>query len=199
MKFRQFGAALALASTIVFAPTAAQAAIQIDGSLGPTNPTVTTRLFRDGNASTCGSPKAFPGTFGSGPLAYQTHTVYNTGPSQCVTVNVDVGTCGTNVFVGAYLGSVDPGNLGTNYLADQGSSVTQPFSFVAPAGSTIALLVTNTSGVPTPACTYTITSSELMAAAAPTEPVAVPTLAELALLLLSGLLALVTMAQLRRR
>lgn len=190
---------LVLACCLPLLVSQVHAAINIAGTLTDTDPTTSSRLLRDGVVSTCAAPKGFPGTFGTGPFAYDTHTAYNPGASQCVTVNVDVDTCGTNVFVAAYLGSVDPTNLATNYLADQGSSVTGAFRFIAPANSAIAFLVTSTSSVPT-SCSYTITSTELMPTQAASLPVqAVPTLTEWTLLLLSTLLAGVAFRRVQRR
>ena len=169
-----------LLNALLWAAPVAHAAITINGTVS-TSTTLPTRLFRDGVPSSCGATKAFPGTFGSGPNGYTTHTVTNPGAAQCVTVNVDIGTCGTNVFVAAYLGAFNPANLSANYLADQGSSLTGSFSFTAPAGSTITLMASNTGSVQ--ACNYTIASTELMPAAAP-----VPALTTWALLGLSLLM-----------
>lgn len=171
-----------LLNALLWAAPVAHAAITINGTVS-TSTSLPSRLFRDAMPSSCGSPKTFPGTFGSGTYGYTTHTVTNPGAAQCVTVNVDVGTCDTNVFVAAYLGAFDPANLSANYLADQGSSLTGSFSFTAPAGSTITLMASNTSYVQ--ACTYTITSAELMPAAAPAP---VPTLTTWTLLALSLLM-----------
>ena len=141
-----------IVGALAFAP-AADANITINGTLSATDPSLTVaRVFRDGIASTCASAKAFPGTVPGSPFQYDAYTVHNSGPSRFVTVNVDVGTCGTNVFTTAYSGSFNPANLATNYVADQGSSATQPFSFVASANGTYVLMVsatqTGTAGMP---------------------------------------------------
>jgi hypothetical protein len=68
----------------------------------------------------------------------------NTGATQCVTVDINTACTGTNfIFTTAYLGSFDPTNLCTNYLADEGASPnpTQPFSFNIDDGQTFVLVV----------------------------------------------------------
>lgn len=171
-----------LLNALLWAAPVAHAAVTLNGTVNM-SATLPTRLLRDAVPSSCGSPKTFPGTFGSGTFGYTTHTVYNPGAAQCVTINVDVGTCGANVFVAAYLGAFNPANLSANYLADQGSSATGSFSFTAPAGSTITLMASNTSAVA--ACNYTITSTQLMPNAV---PVPVPALTTWTLLALSLLM-----------
>jgi hypothetical protein len=65
----------------------------------------------------------------------------------CITVNMDVGTCGTNVFPAAFLGDFDPtwGDAPTTYLGDSGSSVTGPWSFPVSAGDSFVIAFTNSS------------------------------------------------------
>lgn len=150
-------------------PTGAATCPTINGALGSGSPdwpsttqTQTARLFRDGIASTCAAPKACPGAFSSGTFTTDAYTFSNqTGSSQCVTVNFDPnaggGLCGTNVHAIAYLGSYDPNNFCNNYLADVGSSVTQPFSFTVPNGSSFVVVIgANNSGVGV-GCTYQFT------------------------------------------
>ena len=93
------------------------------------------------------APKVCPGVLGDGlPRHYDSHTFTNTtGSTQCVTVDMDAMTCtGTNfIFFQAYLGSFDPTNLCTNYLADSGSSPnpTASFSFNLDDGQTVVIVV----------------------------------------------------------
>ena len=185
--------ALGVAAVGVSAPV--QAAITINGSLDPSGSVLPTRIYRDSVPSTCGSAKAFPGTTGTGPYAYSTHTasVPSGGGSQCITVSVDVGTCDTTVFVAAYQGAFDPANLATNYLGDQGSSVTGSFSFMAPAGSTITLMASKTTGAVS--CNYSITSAELN----PSAIAAVPALGAGGLAVLGMVAAGLGLAGARRR
>lgn len=111
------------------------------------------RVFRDGLASTCAAPKAFPGPISIGTQNnYETHTFTAVPADTCVTVNFDVGTCGTGVFAVAYINSYNPANLGQNYLADLGASLTQSFSFVVPTGNQLVLVATSVSGSAT--CSY---------------------------------------------
>jgi hypothetical protein len=80
------------------------------------------------------------------PRHYDSHSfTNNTGSTQCVTVDTDAMTCtGANfIFFQAYLGSFDPNNLCTNYLADAGLSgdPTGSFSFNLDAGQTVVIVV----------------------------------------------------------
>jgi hypothetical protein len=95
------------------------------------------------------TPKTCPGPFGDGlQHHYDSYTVTNTtGSTQCVSVDASTSCVGTNpIFVVAYLGSLDPTNLCTNYLADQGSSPDPsappgPFSFELADGQTVVIVV----------------------------------------------------------
>ena len=113
----------------------------IAGSWDGTEDTQTNRLFRDGVASTCAAPKAFPGTFTSGTQLYETFSFLNAGPEDCVTIDVTVSSADTHFSV--YLGSYDPTNLALNYLGDIGSSESQAFSVVVPGFSQF-VVVANT-------------------------------------------------------
>ncbi|MCI0489947.1 MAG: hypothetical protein L0229_25420 [Blastocatellia bacterium] len=133
--------------------------IPVNGTLGsgsPDWPFVTglqtpNRIFRDGIASTCAVPKVCPGTFGSGSFNFDAYTFTNeTADPQCVTVNFDPNAGGNpggvNLHAVAYLGTYEA-VVCTNYLADVGSSVTQPFSFTVPGGSDfVVVIVENTAG-----------------------------------------------------
>ena len=103
-------------------------------------------MDQDGVASTCNMPKACPG--GGGPSVPYVAFPFtnNTGADACVTVNVTSPCTGNSrAVVGAYLGSFDPNNICTNYLADPGanlgSGTTVTFSFIAPAGETFVIVV----------------------------------------------------------
>jgi hypothetical protein len=128
-------------------PTGTPGGCTVNGVIDGSDPTQTDRMFRDGIASTCAAPKVCPGVLGDGlPRHYDSYTFTNTtGATQCVTVDVDAMTCtGTNfIFVEAYLGSFDPTNLCTNYLADIGGSPnpTGSFSFDLADGQTVVLVV----------------------------------------------------------
>ena len=107
----------------------------INGSLDPSDPTQSDRLFRSGIPQTC-PPSTTCAIFGDPtPRHYDAYPFTNTtGATQCVTVNTDTACTGTNfTFVAAYLGSFDPNNICTNWIGDSGSSpdvgVPAPFSF----------------------------------------------------------------------
>jgi hypothetical protein len=124
------------------------------------DPLAPTRLFRDGVPSDCVAPKAFPGTFG-GPNRYRTFAFTNGGPETCVTVNLDVGTCGTDVHLIAYSGPFDPNDFSAGYLGDVGSSVTQPFSFVVPVNSPVTIVAIQNQGLEID-CDFSFSSSQLL-------------------------------------
>jgi hypothetical protein len=132
------------------------------GAIDSGDPTTATRVFRDGVASTCTSPKAaFPGTFGAGLFRYDSYTFTNPeAATVCVTVTLSSANS-FRLFTAAYLGVFDPTNLATNYLADAGSSVSSAtYSFTLGAGQTAVIVVqevTPGSAVPI-AYTLTITT-----------------------------------------
>jgi hypothetical protein len=128
-------------------PSGTPSGCTVSGVIDGSDPTETDRMFRDGVASLCAAPKVCPGVLGDGlPRHYDSYTFTNTtGSSQCVTVDADAMTCtGTNfIFLQAYLGSFDPTNLCTNYLADIGGSPnpTGSFSFDLADGQTVVIVV----------------------------------------------------------
>jgi hypothetical protein len=128
-------------------PSGTPSGCTVTGTIDSRDPTETDRMFRDGIPSTCAAPKVCPGVLGDGlPRHYDSYTFTNsTGSTQCLTVDVDAMTCtGTNfIFLQAYLGSFDPSNLCTNYLADIGGSPnsTGSFSFNLDDGQTVVIVV----------------------------------------------------------
>jgi hypothetical protein len=128
----------------------------IQGAFDPSDQTMPARLFRDSVASTCAAPKAFP-SVNIGTNLFETFEFRNFGAEACVTATLDVGNCDAQVHLMAYLDSFDPNNLSTNYLADVGSSASQPFSFVVPAGQRF-IMVAQTNYGPT-TCSYRFTLS----------------------------------------
>lgn len=131
------------------------------GSLNNTDtPTTVGRLFRDGNGSTCAAAKSFPGAIGS-PLLYAYDIVpyTNSGPSQCITLQLNFSCAGGNtsgVFLAGYSGIVNPNDLSVGYLGDAGNSSSgQQMNLLLGAGQSINLMVgqvndSNTSSQ----CTY---------------------------------------------
>jgi hypothetical protein len=85
------------------------------------------RLNRNGIASACGAPKAFPGTVGVGtPRAFEAYSFQTCAISapSCVTVSMASTPTGANpaLFVSTYQPSFNPANITTNYKADPGVS-----------------------------------------------------------------------------
>jgi hypothetical protein len=120
--------------------------ITLQGALTTSDPVQTGRLLRNAVVSQCATPKACPGLNDTVPYHYDAYTfINNTGADRCVTVALDAGTCvGANqIFSAAYLGTYDPTNLCTNYLADEGSSPnpTGNYSFTVPNGAVFTVVV----------------------------------------------------------
>jgi hypothetical protein len=121
----------------------------------------TARLNRDGDISTCGTPKTCPGTTGTGTRRYDAYTFTNCSTAaSCITVDLSTTCVGNSqLFVAAYLGSFDPNNICTNYLADPGTSpgaVPLGFSFNVPAGATFTVVVNEINAGGGVGCGYTL-------------------------------------------
>jgi Kelch motif len=146
--------------------------IVLNGVIDTSDPTQTDRLFRDGIPSTCAVPNLCPGVLGDGlPRHYDSYTfTNNTGATQCVNVGVNTACAGTTaIFTTAYLGSFDPSNLCTTYLADIGGSPnpTGSFSFTLDDGQTVVLVVNEVD--PDAGCAaYTMTVDGLCVGGTPT-------------------------------
>jgi hypothetical protein len=137
----------------------------VNGSIDPADPDTTTgRLGRANPPSACSAPKACPGALGTGGRSFDDIPFVNGPGLACITVTPTPNGLGT-ILAGAYLGSFDPTNVCTNYLADQGATF-QPFSFNVPAGATFHVVVmeANAGTASTP---YTITVSGISAPATP--------------------------------
>jgi len=156
-------------STATKAPTAATVILD-NYTIDSSSPTQSPRLFRDGNASTCASPKSFPGTL-SGTFSHVVSNAYSnpTGSPVCATVTLTTdAACVDDVFATAYLGSFNPADLSMNYLADSGNSLISPstsesFEVQVPAYATIVFNFNATSDGGGN-CTFSISSRELVAA-----------------------------------
>lgn len=113
-------------------------------------------------ASTCAVPKATPTLVDSVARRYDSYTFTNTtAATACVTVSVTSG-CSTNLYYATYLGSFNPANILTNYLADAGASFagTATFSFNVPVGQSFVLVLHE---VATTGCaSYTATITGLL-------------------------------------
>ena len=129
---------------ITTTPTGGCAPTLLTGSITGGDTTQTGRLFRNAVNGLCQAPKVCPGPNDSLVRQFDSFTVQNqSSTAQCVTVSLTSG-CGTNLFLAAYLGSYDPANICTNYLADNGSSFTGtsvPMSFTLAAGATVVVVV----------------------------------------------------------
>ena len=133
----------------------------IYGSINNGDPTQVNRVFRSGTASTCGGPLRPCSIVTAGAVHYNAYSFTNTtGSTQCVTVNLYTSCGGTNnIFTVAYLGSFDPNNVCTNYLADEGESPNRQnqFSFNLDNGQAVVLVVSEvTSGAGCPSYVMTV-------------------------------------------
>lgn len=143
-----------------------KATCSYSGSLTATSTSMASRLYRDAVASTCASPKAFPGTLTTN-VFYLVHTIpNNTGTEQCVTISGT--TTGANaVHFTAYNGSFDPSNLATNYLADSGysavSSSTVSFEAKIPSGQNLVIVANTNAAAATGDYTLQVTGLNCLA------------------------------------
>ena len=104
----------------------------------------TGRLNRLLPPSSCAIPKVNPGLFSAvGSRQFHAYTFTNsTSINQCVAVTMN-SAGGINIFTAVYNNSgFVPATPNTNYLADQGNSLTaNSFSFTAPAGQSFTVVV----------------------------------------------------------
>ena len=131
-----------ITGTVTVTPQVPGSPIIATGSLLAGDATMPLRLFRGGISGTCGVTQAFPGTAGAGPYFYDTYTYTNTtGVTACVTVNLTTtDLVNANIQSAAYLGTFNPANLATNYIADPGLSTGTP---ATPAGLSYAFNLAN--------------------------------------------------------
>jgi subtilisin-like proprotein convertase family protein len=127
------------------------------------------RFTRDGVASSCGTNKVCPGPFGTGPYFYDTYTFTNpTATAQCVTASYKANAGGGDVFGVTYLGSFNPANLCTNYLADGGvsslstTSTTVSYNFNVPGNATVVIVLMGAQ-INTQCPSYTLSVDNLLA------------------------------------
>ena len=149
------------------------------------------RLARYAGAATCAAPHTCPGPVNAfGPFAYDAYTFTNNeATAQCVTAVI---TTGCDLQLAVYLGTFDPNNACTNYLADAGDSTlsngSASTSFLVPPGADFVVVVDNPNGTGNcssytlrvggcgPAATATITpSATVTATASPTRTPVLPT------------------------
>ncbi len=155
-RFRFSALVLLLVSALVAGSPALADPITVTntGTISTTT-TMTTRINRNGTASTCAG-KAYPGTFSSATLGYTVEGPFGpTASNHCVTVTWNTGTCNTNAHPVAFLNGFDPAwgaSNAANYLGDAGSSVSGSFSFPVSAGESFVLVFMNTGSLS--GCTY---------------------------------------------
>jgi N-acetylneuraminic acid mutarotase len=147
-------------------PSGTPSGCTINGSIDPSDPTQTDRLFRSGIPQTCPASTTCAVFGDPTPRHYDAYTFTNTtGAPQCVTVDTNTACTGTNfIFIGAYLGSFDPNNICTNWIGDSGGSPNpeQAFSFDVNDGDTFVLVVSEvTPEAGCPAYTMTITPQSI--------------------------------------
>jgi hypothetical protein len=139
-------------------PTECPGGITATGSITNTDPTQTGRLGLGDPKSSCVVPKSVSGLSDSLTRHYDSYTYTNSsGGPECVLVSLTQ-SCGNNAIQSvAYLGSFDPANIQTNYLADGGGSGHDfTYSFILAPGQTAVVVVLEVS--PNLGCsTYTIT------------------------------------------
>jgi hypothetical protein len=153
----------------------------ITGSIDGSDPTQNDRLNRGVISGCCGTTYSCQ-IFGDGQLHHYDAYVFTntTGSTQCVTVGIDTDCQGNNfIFTAAYLGTFDPNNICTNWMADEGQSPIPgnptPFSFNIEDGQTFVLVVSEVTA--NGSCpSYTMTVSGLCGGGTPTPtPSATPT------------------------
>ncbi|HET6313381.1 MAG TPA: hypothetical protein VFH60_06060, partial [Chloroflexia bacterium] len=123
--------------------TACAGGINTTGVITNTDPVQTGRLGRSAAISSCAVPKTCPAVGDTLVRHYDSYPfTNNSGTSQCVTVRV-INQCGNNsLLIAAYLGTFDPNNLCTNYLADMGLSGPDfTYSFNVPNGASYVVTV----------------------------------------------------------
>jgi hypothetical protein len=101
----------------------------------------TGRISRARDPNTCGLLRT--ATVQPGSFAFDAYSFTNNGPQTCITFTVDPACPESQIFAVAYLGSFDPANILTNYLADMGRSLpfANRFSVDVPANATVVLVV----------------------------------------------------------
>jgi hypothetical protein len=159
--------------TPTITPTACAGSNIYTGSITNADPTQVSRIGRAGGPSTCLNVRTCQPPADTDPRHYDSYTYVNTtGAPQCVSVSIDETGCGNaGVFSAAYLGSFDPSNLCTNWLADPGVGVGPhyTYSFTAPPGATIIITVNeNETNVGCTSYTLSINNCAVVAGGTPT-------------------------------
>ena len=125
------------------------------GTVGPADPVQTSRLGRNGVASTCGEPKTSPGPLGTGTRHFDQFG-YRNGNQEPICVTVLQTQTSATCFSAAYAPFLDGADVNAHYLADPGTSapVGPEFSFLVPPGERFAVVQAEVnSGI---GCDYTL-------------------------------------------
>lgn len=148
---------LVIVAALTLALCASASAQTFNGVIDNSDPTENGRLFRDGVPSQSGMVKPFPGIFDEGtPYHYDAYIFTNPfAVTTAFTITLTTNSQGFFPFSVTYLGSFDPNNIATNYLADAGFSADAgapaQYSFDIAPGATFVVIVnevTPNAGVP---------------------------------------------------
>lgn len=104
------------------------------------------RVWRDGESSTCGAAKAWPGFFErAGNRAYDSYT-FTAVRSGCAVVQVTPpADASTSMFTAVYSPGFDPSHIDANYIGDSGGSHSvQRLAFQVTQGQTYTVVVHET-------------------------------------------------------
>lgn len=123
----------------------------------------TTRVWRNGVASTWDTPKAFPGTASEGFTYYFETSAITPGILDHVRVTYEwySGTS-ANIFLVAYLNTFNSGDVSANYLGDPGHSVLswipgpRSFEVIVPGGNNLVLAFNNVGATSFGTVEYTV-------------------------------------------
>lgn len=131
------------------------------GRILSTDPTETTRLFRDAVPSICGTTKPYPTPAFAGSFHYKTYAIQNTlATTNCVTVNLTNQDPTNQLHLVAYSGTFNPANIAANYMGDSGSSSFNnsvvTMNITMPANSTMVIVVNETVANSTFTADYTV-------------------------------------------
>ena len=156
-----------LAVTLLLTAPAHAQSTTFSGALTSSDPTIPgSRISRNGVASTCGTAKPYPGSFGATGVRYHTYSLSAPPTTACTTVrfspNCSEGS-GANTFLSVYVDSFNPASLATNYVGDIGGSTNDGTSISAginlPAGASYILVVSGVAAITT-CSAYTITVTD---------------------------------------